>query len=118
MSAAIAAELRDACLKVRAKSFPLADLIPLMQRAADYIDLVDGDLTTAYLAGVGRGKSTVTTRKIADALSTRDRTELATFSEYLRDRHLYKNDHMAGDAFAAKWAAYERGQSHRPTPQP
>ena len=30
--------LRDACAKVRLKSFPLSDLIPLMQQAADELE--------------------------------------------------------------------------------
>jgi len=36
----LAEELRDACMKIRVKaSIPLSSLIPLMQRAADLLDL-------------------------------------------------------------------------------
>jgi hypothetical protein len=38
---ALAAELRDACTKIRVKaSIPLSALIPIMQRAADFIDRI------------------------------------------------------------------------------
>lgn len=34
----LAQRLRDACSSVRSKSYPLADLIPLMQQAADALE--------------------------------------------------------------------------------
>lgn len=38
MTNTLAEQLRDACDKVRLKSYPLSDLIPLMQKAADELD--------------------------------------------------------------------------------
>lgn len=38
----IAHQLRAACLSVRSKSYPLADLIPLMQQAADELSTSTG----------------------------------------------------------------------------
>lgn len=45
---ALAQRLREACASVRTKSYPLADLIPLMQQAADALS-VPADVGTANI---------------------------------------------------------------------
>lgn len=52
-------QLRNACEAVRRKDYPLADLIPTMQQAADLIDSLRGQLNeqgailTQYRAEMG-----------------------------------------------------------------
>ncbi|WP_423459927.1 hypothetical protein [Ottowia sp. VDI28] len=99
-NATLAQRLRDACSSVRSKSYPLSDLIPLMQQAADA-------LSTAAQPPAG---------KVMVPIELAERVQ-ETMGEFLMDHGWRQQDMDTSDDFGALLAAAPKAAKAEPVQQ-